>query len=75
MNDTVTCLFTSETPGAPADSLQPLREVGSLEKTQHWDREDIIAALRMANLRGIQPESLYARRKFRGNPRAQKMVS
>ena len=43
------------------DGLQPLREVGSLEKTSHWDREDIMAALRMANLRGIPMDSLYAR--------------
>lgn len=43
----------------PEDELQPLREVGSLEKTQYWDREDIMNALRVANLRGIRVESLY----------------
>lgn len=40
------------------DRLQPLREVGSLEKTQYWDREDILEALRIANLRGIPIQSL-----------------
>lgn len=40
-------------------ALQPLREVGSLEKTQHWNEEDIIQALRLANLRGIPTQSLY----------------
>ena len=40
--------------------LQPLREVGTMEKTQPWSTEDIQAALREANLRGIAPESLYA---------------
>jgi len=39
--------------------LQPLREVGMLEKTQPWSHEEIHAALREANLRGISPESLY----------------
>jgi hypothetical protein len=31
-----------------------------MEKTQPWSTEDIQAALREANLRGIAPESLYA---------------
>lgn len=39
--------------------LQPLREVGLLEKTQPWSTDEIHAALREANLRGIAPESLY----------------
>jgi hypothetical protein len=43
------------------DLLQPLREVGSLEKTQYWDRDDIIVALRAANLRGIELERLFDR--------------
>jgi hypothetical protein len=46
-----------------------------MEKTQHWDREDIIAALRTATLQGIRPESLYAKRIFRRNPVTQKKVS
>jgi hypothetical protein len=40
--------------------LQPLREVGSLEKTQYWDREEIMEALRVANYRGIRIDSLYS---------------
>ncbi len=48
----------------PSDDpvLQPLREVGSDTKTQHWDFEDIQRALRAANSRGIQIESLFAKR-------------
>ncbi len=41
------------------DGLQALREVGSEEKTQYWDREDIMTALRQANLRGVRVDSLY----------------
>ena len=48
-------------PPPGSDSLQPLREVGSLEKTQYWDREDIMEALRIANLRGIPIESLRSK--------------
>jgi hypothetical protein len=43
------------------DGLQALREVGSEEKTQYWDRQDIMEALREANLRGVRVDSLYAR--------------
>jgi len=46
----------------PADAetiLQPLREIGTMEKTQPWSTEDIQAALRFAHLRGIEPERLY----------------
>lgn len=45
---------------APAEAvrLQPLREVGSLEKTQFWADEDITSALRLANLRGISLDRL-----------------
>lgn len=39
--------------------LQPLREVGLLDKTQPWSTDEIHAALREAHLRGISPESLY----------------
>jgi hypothetical protein len=43
------------------DGLQALREVGSEEKTQYWDREDIMMALRQANLRGVRVDSLYTK--------------
>jgi hypothetical protein len=43
------------------DGLQALREVGSEEKTQYWDREDIMTALRQANLRGVRVDSLYTK--------------
>ena len=49
-------------PSTSEEALQPLREVGSCEKSQYWDREDIMGALRFANLRGIRVESLYAPR-------------
>lgn len=51
----------TRSPSTTEDHLQPLREVGSVEKSQFWDREDIMDALREANLRGINPESLYAK--------------
>lgn len=47
----------------PNQLLQPLREVGSMEKTQHWHQDDIMAALRAARLQGIAPERLYANRR------------
>ena len=33
--------------------LQPLREVGTMEKTQFWDIDDVMEALRLANRHGI----------------------
>ena len=39
--------------------LQPLREVGTLEKTQFWDLDEIYEALREANRLGIAPERLF----------------
>lgn len=50
----------SSTQSFTDDRLQPLREVGSLEKTRFWDSEEITEALRIANLRGIRLDSLYA---------------
>lgn len=50
-----------EPPMQGGDVLQPLREVGSSEKTRFWDIEEILGALREANSRGIRPESLFAR--------------
>lgn len=45
----------------PTDSeLQPLREVGTMEKTQFWDIDDVMAALRIANRRGIPINTLRA---------------
>ena len=39
--------------------LQPLREVGTLHKTQFWDLDEIYQALREANRLGIAPERLF----------------
>jgi len=39
--------------------LQPLREVGTFEKTQFWDLDEIYEALREANRLGIAPERLF----------------
>ena len=37
-----------------ADSkLQPLREIGTMEKTQFWDIHEVMNALRIANRHGI----------------------
>ena len=40
-------------------ALQPLREVGTMEKTQFWDISDIMEALRVANRRGIHVQRLF----------------
>ena len=40
-------------------ALQPLREVGTMEKTQFWDISDIMEALRIANRRGIPIQRLF----------------
>ena len=40
-------------------ALQPLREVGTEEKTQFWDMEDVMQALRVANRRGIPVNGLF----------------
>lgn len=47
-------------PEGPAsiDRLQPLREVGSMDKTQFWDMDEIMEALRIANRRGISLSKL-----------------
>jgi hypothetical protein len=42
-------------------SLQPLREIGTEDKSQYWDFEDITAALREARRLGIAPERLFQR--------------
>ncbi len=48
-----------------SDILQPLREVGSMDKTQFWDMEDVMEALRIANRRGLSLKDL---RKGNGTP-------
>ena len=45
------------------EALQPLREIGTMEKTQFWDMEDVMVALREANFRGISLQRL--RNEFR----------
>ncbi|MES2709504.1 MAG: hypothetical protein V4726_23105 [Verrucomicrobiota bacterium] len=40
-------------------ALQPLREVGTMEKTQFWDISDIMEALRVANRQGIPVQRLF----------------
>lgn len=46
-------------PPAGDETLQPLREVGTMEKTQFWDLDEIYGALREAVRRGIAPEQLF----------------
>ena len=41
-----------------ATELQPLREVGSMDKTQFWDIHDVMEALRIANRHGIPLSTL-----------------
>ena len=48
-----------EGPLNEAKLLQPLREVGTINKTQYWTFDDIEDAIREANLLGIAPEQLY----------------
>jgi len=40
-------------PQPTGAELQPLREVGTMEKTQFWDIDDVMEALRIANRHGI----------------------
>lgn len=40
-------------PQGAADELQPLREIGTMEKTQFWDIHEVMEALRIANRHGI----------------------
>lgn len=44
---------TKLNPAGAGDILQPLREVGTTEKSGFWDVHDVIAALRLANRLGI----------------------
>ncbi len=45
----------------PADSLalQPLREIGTEDKSQYWEFEEIRNALDEARRLGIDPERLF----------------
>ena len=45
-------------PQVAAAALQPLREVGTMEKTQFWDIHEVMEALRMANRHGIPLNTL-----------------
>jgi len=45
-------------PQGAASDLQPLREIGTMEKTQFWDIHEVMDALRIANRRGISLNSL-----------------
>ena len=40
-------------PQGAAVKLQPLREIGTMEKTQFWDIHEVMDALRLANRHGI----------------------
>ena len=40
-------------PQVAASELQPLREIGTMEKTQFWDIHEVMEALRIANRHGI----------------------
>jgi hypothetical protein len=50
--------ITRLTPPPANALLQPLREVGTMEKTQFWDIDDVMEALRIANRKGIPLEKL-----------------
>ena len=40
-------------PQVAATTLQPLREIGTMDKTQFWDIHEVMEALRLANRHGI----------------------
>lgn len=40
-------------PQVAATELQPLREIGTMEKTRFWDIHEVMDALRIANRHGI----------------------
>jgi hypothetical protein len=47
-------------PNQTSPELQALREVGTMEKTQFWDIDDVMEALRIANRHGISLTKLRA---------------
>jgi len=52
--------LTRLAPPPTGAGLQPLREIGSMEKTRFWDIDEILEALRIANRRGIPVNKLRA---------------
>ncbi len=50
--------YTRLSPPPTGHELQPLREVGTMEKTQFWDIDDVMEALRIANRHGISLKKL-----------------
>lgn len=49
-----------ERPESPA-LLQPLKEIGTEDKTQYWEFDDISRALREARRLGIDPATFFHR--------------
>lgn len=54
--------ITRLTPPSGQPALQPLREVGTMDKTQFWDIDDVMEALRIANRQGIPLDKLRGSR-------------
>ena len=48
-----------EGPSNKEKLLKPLREVGTINKTQYWTFDDIEDAIKKTNLLNIDPEQLY----------------
>ena len=48
-----------EGPSNKEKLLKPLREVGTINKTQYWTFDDIEDPIKEANLLNINPEQLY----------------
>ena len=48
-----------EGPSNKEKLLKPLREVGTINKTQYWTFDDIEDAIKKANLLNIDPKQLY----------------
>jgi hypothetical protein len=48
------------TPPTDEARLQPLREIGTREKTQFWDLDEIYDALRTARRMSLAPETLFS---------------
>ena len=48
-----------EGPSNKEKLLKPLREVGTINKTQYWTFDDIEDPIKEANLLNINPEQIY----------------
>ena len=48
-----------EGPSNKEKLLKPLREAGTINKTQYWTFDDIEDAIKKTNLLNIDPEQLY----------------